>query len=511
MAKPLVLIIRDGWGVAPPGSGNAVALSRTPHHDKFRKKYSCAILEASGKSIGLPPGFHGNSEVGHLTMGAGRPVKQELTFIHEEIASGAFFHNKKLIEAFTACRDKGKMLHLIGILQDAGVHAHEEHLWALLTLAHQERVERVIIHVLADGRDSPPRSVLTFLKKLSSRFPSVPVGTVAGRYWLDRAGHWPLIETLYRALVFGEALAAKTAEDAVEDAYRNHRTPDGQPMVDEYIPPYRIGNFEKIEADDTVFFFNFRQDRMIQLTRAFVERRYGGPPVRFVTLTRPYDEFQDYIFAPHEGAQALSPVLGEALSTHNVRQLRIADSQKFRHVTSFLNGKRIAPFPGEDRLEIKVGPSAQYRERPAMGAMEIVAIALPIIQHSVYDLIIINFANCDMVGHVGDLPLAVKTVETVDNCVGTLVEAVLLAGGEALVTADHGNIEQMHYNGDHNEVCTAHSANPVECFYISRTPQGALSPQGFLSSIAPTVLDLLGIPIPPEMTSPSLLVRNNIS
>ncbi|KKW44829.1 MAG: 2,3-bisphosphoglycerate-independent phosphoglycerate mutase, partial [Parcubacteria group bacterium GW2011_GWA2_56_7] len=271
MAKPLVLIIRDGWGVAPPGPGNAVALSRTPHHDELRKKYSCALLEASGEAIGLPRGFHGNSEVGHLTMGAGRPVKQELTFIHEEIASGAFLHNKKIIEVFTACRDKGKILHLIGILQDAGVHAHEEHLWALLTLAQQQRVERVIIHALADGRDSPPRSVLAFLKKLSARFPQVPVGTVAGRYWLDRAGHWPLIETLYRALVFGEALTAKTAEDAVEDAYRNRRTPDGQPMVDEYIPPYRIGNFEKMEADDTVFFFNFRQDRMIQLTRAFVE------------------------------------------------------------------------------------------------------------------------------------------------------------------------------------------------------------------------------------------------
>ena len=229
--------------------------------------------------------------------------------------------------------------------------------------------------------------------------------------------------------------------------------------------------------------------------------------MRFVTLTRPYDEFHDFIFAPHEETQALSPVLGEALSAHQLRQLRIADSQKFRHVTSFLNGKRIAPFPGEDRLEIRVGPSVQYRERPDMGAMEIAAIAPPVIRHSVYDLIIVNFANCDMVGHVGDLPLAVKTVGIVDRCVGALVEAALLAGGEALVTADHGNIEQMHYNGTQNEVCTAHSANPVECFYISRTPQGALSPQGFLSSIASTVLDLLSIPIPPEMTSPSLLIR----
>ncbi|MEW6610725.1 MAG: 2,3-bisphosphoglycerate-independent phosphoglycerate mutase [Patescibacteria group bacterium] len=507
MPKPLVLIIRDGWGVAPAGPGNAAARARTPHHDAYRRKYPHALLDASGETIGLPQGFHGNSEVGHLTIGAGRPVKQELTFIHEKIASGAFFRNKKLIRAFGACRKRNATLNLIGILQDAGVHAHETHLWALLTLAQQQHVARVVVHILADGRDSPPRSVQIFLKKLLTHFPNVTIGTLAGRYWLDRAGHWQLTETLYRALVFGEAHRVPTAAAAIDDAYRNRRTPDGRPMVDEFIPPYLIGQFKKIKAHDTVLFFNFRQDRMIQLTRAFVERRYGGPPVRFITLTRPYDEFQNYIFAPHEDAHALTPVLGEVLSMHHLRQLRLADSQKFRHVTSFLNGKRIAPFPGEDRMEINVGPSAQYRDYPFMGAKEIAAIAPLIIRHSVYDFIVVNFANCDMVGHVGNFALAVKTVSMVDRCVGALVDATLKAGGEAVVTADHGNIEQMHYNRNPHDICTAHSTNPVEFFYISTHPQGRLLPRGFLSSIAPTILDLFNIPTPSEMNGVSLLKR----
>lgn len=504
--KPLVLIIRDGWGVAPPGPGNAVAHAKTPYHDQWRARYATALLKASGTAIGLPEGFQGNSEVGHLNIGAGRAVKQEMTYIHEAIADGSFFKNEKLRAAFEACREEGRTLHLLGILQDAGVHAHQEHLYALLKLAEELNVVKVVVHVLADGRDSPPRSVLGFVKLLKDKFPHVTIGSLAGRYFLDRARHWQLTETLYRALTQEDSLIADTIERAVADAYTNHRAPNGQEMFDEYLPAYRIAGFRRIEEDDTVIFFHFRQDRMIQLTRAFAERRFGGPRVHFLTLTRPYDEFPGYCFCPHDESGGLTHVLGEVISNHRLRQLRIADGQKFRHVTSFLNGKRIAAFAGEDRLELRAGPSAEYRERPGMGAEEIAAMAPEIIRHGVYDFIVINFANADMVGHVGEFELAVRAVEIVDACVGKVIDAVREVGGEALITADHGNVEHM-IEEDSAMVRTAHSINPVECFYVSDAPKGTLAASGVLPSLAPTILDLLDIPVPPEMTAPSLLIR----
>ncbi|OGL79482.1 phosphoglycerate mutase (2,3-diphosphoglycerate-independent) [Candidatus Uhrbacteria bacterium RIFCSPHIGHO2_12_FULL_54_23] len=504
-SKPLVLIIRDGWGVAPDGPGNAVARAKTPFHDRWKKEFPPSLLQASGEAIGLPAGFQGNSEVGHLNIGTGRPVKQELTFIHETIANGSFFKNKKLREALDVCRKEKKTLHLIGILQDAGVHAHEEHLFALLKAARDHVIKRTYLHVLADGRDSPSRSVKEFIERVRKQFPDVRFGSITGRHLLDRAGNWHLTEALVGTFVRGTAPHVATIEEAVDRAYGKLR-PDGAPMSDEFIPSHRIGDFQKIEEGDTVVFFNFRQDRMIQLTRAFAERRYGAPAVRFLTLTRPYDEFQDFLFAPHDEGEGLAHGLGETLSHAHKRQLRMADGQKFRHVTSFLNGKRIVPFPGEDRLEIKIGGQELYRTKPGMGAEEIAETAPAIIKNCVYDFMVVNFANADMIGHVGEFALAVRAVEIVDACVGTLVEATLAAGGEALVTADHGNIEQM-YEDDGKTVRVAHTLNPVECYYVSRHPQGTLAQHGILPSLAPTVLDLLGIPLPVQMTAPSLLMR----
>lgn len=507
MPTPIVLIIRDGWGVAPDSPGNAVSHAKTPYHDRWRKEFPPAFLLASGEAIGLPAGFQGNSEVGHMNIGAGRPVKQELTYIHEAIADGSFFKNALLVNALESCRKKGKTLHLIGILQDAGVHAHETHLCALLKAAHLHHIKNAYVHVLADGRDSPPRSVKEFIMRLRQTFPAVNIGSITGRHLLDRAGHWHLTEQLCRALAHGDAPKAATAEEAINDAYHTSR-PDGAPMSDEFIPPRRVGNFEKIAAGDTVIFFNFRQDRMIQFTRACAEGRYGIPAVRFLTLTRPYDEFTDFLYAPHDEGALLSHGLGETLSHAHKRQLRIADGQKFRHVTSFLNGKRIAPFPGEDRLEIKIGAQELYRTCPGMGAEEIAETAPALIRNGVYDFMVINFANTDMVAHMGEFDLAVQAVEIVDACVGTIVDATLEMGGEAVVTADHGNIEQM-YEDDRKTIRTAHSLNPVECFYISKHPRGKLQHEGILPSLAPTILDLLEVPVPPPMTAPSLLRTQN--
>jgi 2,3-bisphosphoglycerate-independent phosphoglycerate mutase len=513
--RPVLLIIRDGWGEAAPGKFNAVTTAKTPYMDYLRKTYPASLLEPSGESVGLPAGYQGSSEVGHLNMGAGRIVVQELKRIRDMIESGELFRTPALKAVIDNCLKNRRPLHLMGLVQDEGVHAHEDHMFAIMRHAVKLGVGEIYIHFFADGRDTPPRSALAFVKTAENKIKEIGAGkiaTVIGRYYaMDRNESWPLVEKAFECLMGTSEYHAATAEEAVSGAYETYKSPDGSALTDEYIPPTIIGGFTGIKDGDSVLHFNFRQDRAIELAKAFVDDVYPGrrsrkPEVVFCGLTRYYDTFKYNALSPMDEDDSMGNLLGEVISAHGLKQLRLAETQKFKHVTSFFNGKMLKPYPGEDRIEIKgTWDPATYADHPEMNAREVADEAVRQIKTGKYDFIAVNLANCDMVGHTGNMNSVVKAVGVVDECLGKMVPAALEKGYYVLVTSDHGNAEEM-WDDKIGMPKTSHTCNLVTMTLCGAGAESlTLRARGILADIAPTALALLGVDIPREMSAQSLI------
>lgn len=513
--KKVLLIIRDGWGMYRPDKFNAVRNARTPNMKRYLQQYPNSVLEPAGEAVGLPKGYQGSSEVGHLNMGAGRIVIQELKRIMDMIEDGTFFGRPALKAALDNCVAKGTALHLMGLVQDEGVHAHQDHMYAIMREAKKRGIKQVYIHFFADGRDTPPRSALGFLKMLEEVIKETgnsAVGTIMGRYYaMDRGEKWALVDATYNAITKAEGEKAETAEAALNDAYAELLNPNGLPIVDEYIPPTVIGGYPGMKDGDSVVHFNFRQDRAIELTKAFVEDSYPGRrwkkmDVVYCGLTRYYDEFKFSALPPMDEGGGMDNLLGQIISGQGLRQLRLAETQKFKHVTSFFNGKRTGPYKNEDQVEIKgTWDPSSFGEHPEMNAPQVRERAVKEIASEKYDFIVVNFANCDMVGHTGIYDSTVKAVEVTDASVEQLVAEALKHDYTVLVSSDHGNAEEM-WNYKLNMPMTSHTTNPVEFIYIARDAEKVkLRPHGILSDIAPTVLQVMGLEQPKDMTSKSLI------
>ncbi len=507
--RPLVLVILDGWGVSTRVEGNAIARADTPNYKSYLAKYPHTLLVCSGEEVGLPEGQMGNSEVGHLNIGSGRVVYQDLTRITREIRQGTFFENEVLLDAINHAKVNGKALHLMGLLSDGGVHSHISHLFALLDLAARENMRNVFIHAFLDGRDVPPANAKEYFESLEQKLREIGFGTVAtvmGRYYgMDRDRRWDRTELAFNAMTCGEGIHTETALEAVDRGYYRNET-------DEFIQPTVIiessgdalGN---IKHGDSVIFFNFRPDRARQITRAFTDRDFNGftrkngyPDVHFTCMTL-YDKNIEapVAFKP----QSLKNTLGEVLSKNGISQLRLAETEKYAHVTFFFNGGVEEPNPLEERILIPSPKVATYDHKPEMSALEVTDKFLEVIKSDRFKVIIMNYANSDMVGHTGDMQATLKALEVVDSCVGKVVQAVLDRDGTVLLTADHGNADEME-DSEGNTV-TAHTTNPVPFIYISRDAEGARLREGSLRDIAPTILQLLGIPKPAEMTGDTLI------
>lgn len=515
MSKTMTaLIIMDGFGINPAHEGNAIDQAGTPHLDELMKIYPHTQIGASGMDVGLPDGQMGNSEVGHLNIGAGRIVYQELTRITKDIQDGVFFEKKPLCDVMDQARDSGKAIHLMGLLSDGGVHSHNTHLYALLEMCKQHKVEKVYVHCFLDGRDVPPTSGKAFVQQLENKLAEIGVGkiaTVMGRYWaMDRDNLWDRVEKAYNAMVLGEGKTAENAVEAVEQSYAV-----GEKGNDEFVMPTVVLTGGKptamIQPEDGVIFFNFRPDRARQLTRTFIQpdfdgfvRKQGYFHVHFVSMTQ-YDE-------TFTGLEVVNPpatmdnTLGEYLAALQLTQLRIAETQKYAHVTFFFNGGVEKPNAGEDRILVPSSKVATFDMSPEMSAFEVAGKAIEEINARKYDVMILNFANCDMVGHTGVMEAAEEAVKTVDDCVWAVVRAILRNGGRAFVTADHGNADQM-VDPKTGEPFTAHTTNPVPLIAIGPEMIGrSLREGGRLSDLAPTMLTSMGIPVPAEMTGNNLLV-----
>jgi len=509
--RPLMFMILDGWGYREAREGNAILIARTPNLDRLTEEYPWCFLEASGEAVGLPEGQMGNSEVGHLNIGAGRIVYQDLTRINLSIRKGDFFKNTAFLNAISNVKANYSSLHLMGLVSYGGVHSYMTHLYSLIKLAQEKGLKKVYIHAFLDGRDVPPKAALKDVKELDAfckESGSAKIATVSGRYYaMDRDKRWDRTKLAYDALTSGIApYTAPDAETAVFEAYERGET-------DEFVKPTVItdlkGKPEAIIRDsDSVIFFNFRPDRARQLTWAFVNKVFEGftrekrPKVHYVCMAQ-YDETLDLpiAFPPEE----LKNVLGEVLSEQGLIQLRIAETEKYAHVTFFLNGGQEKCYDGEDRCLIPSPKIATYDLKPEMSAYEVTDEVIKRIRSGKYDVIFLNFANMDMVGHTGILEAAVKAVETVDSCVGRIITALKEAEGVALVTADHGNAEQME-NPITGEPHTAHTLNPVKCIYAGNNEVKALK-NGKLCDLAPTLLELLKLRKPEEMKGESLIVK----
>ncbi len=516
--RPVVLIIRDGWGINEDARGNAVMAADTPNIDRYKAQYPWTALDCSGEPVGLPDGYQGSSEVGHLNIGAGRIVIQELKRIDDGLRTGKLFEAGKWKTLVANWKANGSRLHLLGLLQDEGVHAHQEHLFKIMRRARREYPGgAIVIHPFLDGRDTPPRSSLEYIAKLELVMAEVggcTIGTAMGRYYsMDRSQNWRLTDIAYHCLVSGEGRVAPTIRQAVAESYANDKTPDGEPMVDEYILPYRMEGYEGMRDGDCVLHTNYRQDRAIQLALAFTSDDYAGtrkvrPAVTFLGLTRYFNEFTEYMMGAMDAEGGMENLLGEVVSAAGLRQLRIAETQKFRHVTSFFNGKSTTPYAGEDQVDVpgRFDPSA-FGSHPEMEAYNLTDAILARLQDNPYAFIVVNYANGDMVGHTGLFEAARKAIEIVDECVGRLVKRCLELDAHVLITADHGNSEEM-IDLVTGMVKTSHTLNPVEFIYVAKDAAARrLVSHGKLSDIAPTVLELLGLPVPVEMTAVSLLVR----
>ena len=503
--KPLLLCILDGFGWVPQETyGNAIAAAKTPYFDKLFASCPYTTIGASGMNVGLPDGQMGNSEVGHTNIGAGRIVYQELTRITKSIADGDFFENEALVSAMRTAKENGKALHLMGLLSDGGVHSHNGHLYGLLEMAKRMGLTKVYVHAIMDGRDVPPDSGLGFIKELQAKLDSLGVGTIAsvtGRYYaMDRDNRWDRVEKAYAAFVYGEGNRG-TPVEVMEKSY-------AEGVTDEFVVPAVTCEGGRVAEGDSVIFFNFRPDRAREITRTFVDdaftgfvRRYGRFPVHYVCFTQ-YDATMPNVsvaFRP----QVLTNVLGEYLAKNGKTQLRIAETEKYAHVTFFFNGGVEAPFEGEDRALINSPKVATYDLQPEMSAYLVADECVRRIESGKYDVIILNFANCDMVGHTGVFSAAVKAVEAVDECAGRVIDAALAAGGAVLLTADHGNADKM-YDPDPEHPFTAHTTNPVP-FLVAGLGDVKLRQGGVLADIAPTMLKVMGLPQPEEMTGKSII------
>lgn len=508
--RPVALLIMDGYGYREEAEGNAIKIANEGVIEKLYKEYPSTLLGASGLSVGLPDGQMGNSEVGHLNIGAGRIVYQELTRITKEINDGDFFKNKELNDAIDSALKNGKKIHLYGLLSDGGVHSHIEHLFGLIDLAKMRGVKELYIHAFLDGRDVSPTSGAGFIRKLQAKLDEVGIGkisSVSGRYYaMDRDNRWERVEKAYGSLTVGNGINCKDAAEAVEESYKNG-------ITDEFVLPTNVYENGKpvglIEAGDSIIFFNFRPDRARELTRAFTEEEFTGFERKtgylkpfYVCFTRYDATFKnvEIAFKP----QSLKNTLGEYLSNEGYRQLRIAETEKYAHVTFFFNGGVEAPNPNEDRDLIPSPKVATYDLQPEMSAYEVTDKVLSEIASDKYDVIILNFANCDMVGHTGVLEAAVKAVKTVEDCMSKVVDAILKNGGTALITADHGNADQMVLPD--GSPLTSHTTNPVPFIIVGENTKGCkLRDGGVLADIAPTLLTVMGEDIPKEMTGKSLI------
>lgn len=506
---PVLLIILDGFGCRAERADNAIAQASKPNFDRLWKENPHTLIHASEMEVGLPKGQMGNSEVGHLNIGAGRVVYQEFTRIDRAIESGYFYTNPALLNAVHRARDQGKTLHVLGLLSDGGVHSHESHFHALLELARREGLGKVCLHVFLDGRDTPPKSAEVYLKRLEDKIAQAGVGHIAsmiGRYYaMDRDRRWQRVKAAYDLLTQGRAeFSAKSPLAGLEAAYARGET-DEFVKATAILPP--DGKPVKMEDGDAVIFLNFRSDRARQLSRPFIEpdfsefeREVTPRLATYCTLTGYSDDFQVSVAFPPE---RIKNGIGEYVAQLGLRQLRIAETEKYPHVTFFFNGGEEVSFPGEDRVLVSSPDVATYDLKPEMSAFEVTDKLVAAIESKQYDLIICNYANPDMVGHTGDLQAAIKAIETVDTCLGRVIEAQRGRGGEALVTADHGNAEMMR-DTDTGQAHTAHTMNLVPLIYIGGRPS-TLADTGALEDISPTLLKMMGLPQPPEMTGEPLV------
>ena len=509
--KPTVLMILDGYGLNDKVEGNAVAQAKTPVMDKLMAECPFVKGNASGLAVGLPDGQMGNSEVGHLNMGAGRIVYQELTRITKEIQDGDFFKNEALLHAVKSAKENGSALHLFGLLSDGGVHSHNTHLYALLELAKREGLENVYVHCFLDGRDTPPASGKGYVEQLVDKMKEIGVGqvaTVMGRYYaMDRDNRWDRVELAYNAMVKGEGAEAACGICAVQNSYDNGKN-------DEFVVPAVVKKdgapVATIKDKDSVIFFNFRPDRAREITRAFCADEFDGfarekrLDLTYVCFTE-YDEtIPNKEVAFHK--VSITNTFGEFLAAHNMTQARIAETEKYAHVTFFFNGGVEEPNKGEDRILVKSPKVATYDLKPEMSAYEVCDKLTEAIRSEKYDVIIINFANPDMVGHTGIQAAAIAAVEAVDECVGKTVEALKEVGGQMFICADHGNAEQL-IDYETGAPFTAHTTNPVPFILVNADPKYTLRENGCLADIIPTLIQLMGMEQPTHMTGKSLLVE----
>ena len=499
---PTTLIIMDGFGLANASDDNAVSLAQTPVLDRLFREYANTTLSASGLDVGLPDGQMGNSEVGHTNIGGGRVVFQDLPRISRAIDDGSFFKNEAYHQAMDNCLKNGSSLHLYGLLSDGGVHSHIQHLFALLQMAKDKGLEKVYVHCFLDGRDVSPTSGKGFVQELCDKCAEIGVGkiaTVMGRYYaMDRDKRWERVQMAYDAMVYGEGIHNADPVDAVAKSYANG-------VTDEFVEPVVCDSEGTIGDNDSVIFFNFRPDRAREITRAIVDPEFDGFqreffPTTYVCNTE-YDASMPNVLVAWPRV-AVKNGLGEYLSSMGMTQLRIAETEKYAHVTFFFNGGVEKQYPGEDRVLVPSPKVATYDLQPEMSAFEVCDKCVERIESGAYDVIILNFANCDMVGHTGVLEAAVKAVETVDTCVGKVVEATLKMGGIAMITADHGNAEDMKQ--EDGSPMTAHTTNLVPFILCGA---GSELRTGRLADIAPTILDVLGLACPPEMDGRTLIVR----
>ena len=508
LKAPIALVILDGWGIGSEAdSYNAIIQAGTPHMKLLSELYPTTTLTCSGEAVGLPEGQMGNSEVGHLNIGAGRVVYQELTRITKEIREGDFFKNPVLVKVVEEAKVSGGALHLMGLLSDGGVHSHINHVYALLALAKSHGLTNVYVHAFLDGRDVPPSSAIGYIAALEEKMAEIGVGsisTIAGRYYaMDRDKRWGRVEQAYNAMVCRQGESASTATGAIEKSYSLGKT-------DEFVMPTVISACTDcgIKANDGIIFFNFRPDRAREMTHVFVdpdfsgfERCNGYFPLHFATMTQYEETLPVHVaYTPHY----LKNTLGAVFEQAGLSQLRIAETEKYAHVTFFFNGGEEKPYRGEERILVASPKVATYDLQPEMSAIEVTDKLVAAIKTGKFDLVILNFANSDMVGHTGKLDAAIKAVSTVDTCVGRVVDAMRERGGITLITADHGNAEMMldHTTG---EPFTAHTTNDVPLILVSEQHRGSSLHKGILADISPTILALANMAIPVEMTGKNLI------
>ena len=509
--KPTVLMILDGYGLNNETKGNAVAEAKKPVMDKLMAECPFVQGNASGLAVGLPDGQMGNSEVGHLNMGAGRIVYQDLTKITKAIQDGDFFENKALLAACENVKKNASALHLYGLVSDGGVHSHNSHIYGLLELAKRQGIEKVYVHCFLDGRDTPPASGKEYVAELEARMAEIGVGEVAsvmGRYYvMDRDNRWDRVEKAYRALVFGEGEKTASATEGIQASY-------DKDVTDEFVLPTVVEKegapVATIKDNDSVIFFNFRPDRAREITRTFCDDTFDGFD-RGERIHTTYVCFTEYdVTIPNKQVafvkEEITNTFGEFLAANGLKQARIAETEKYAHVTFFFNGGVEEPNEGEDRILVKSPKVATYDMKPEMSAYEVCDKLVDAIKSDKYDVIIINFANPDMVGHTGVEPAAIAAIEAVDQCVGRAVEAIREVDGQMFICADHGNAEQL-IDKETGEPFTAHTTNPVPFILVNADPAYKLREGGCLADIAPTLIELMGLEQPKEMTGKSLLVK----